>query len=73
MEPQKKIRIQAILGGFAALLLLVGLDQWTKALAVEYLARAKDIDLIPGVLTFIIWKTGEQPLAFFKTSSGSLY
>ena len=51
MEPQKKIRIQAILGGFAALLLLVGLDQWTKALAVEYLAGQRDIDLIPGVLT----------------------
>lgn len=51
MEPQKKIRIQAILAGFAALLLLVGLDQWTKALAVEHLAGQRDIDLIPGVLT----------------------
>ncbi|BFL47367.1 signal peptidase II [Lactonifactor longoviformis] len=51
MEHQKKIRIQAILAGFAALLLLVGLDQWTKALAVEHLAGQRDIDLIPGVLT----------------------
>lgn len=32
--------------------LLVGLDQWTKILAVKYLKGQEDIELIPGVLCF---------------------
>lgn len=51
MEQQKKNRLPAIIAGLTALLLLVWLDQWTKALAVAHLAGKSDIDLIPGVLT----------------------
>lgn len=38
-----------ILGGLAGTALLVLLDQWTKHLAVTYLAGGEDIVLIPGV------------------------
>ena len=38
-----------ILGGLAGTVLLVLLDQWTKHLAVTYLAGGEDIVLIPGV------------------------
>lgn len=33
-----------------AMILLVGFDQWTKLLALRYLANHEDIVLIPGVL-----------------------
>lgn len=48
MESKKKTGIYAIFAliGIAA---LVAVDQWTKSLAVRYLAGQEDIILIPGV------------------------
>ena len=33
--------------------LLIFLDQWTKALAVEYLKSGKEIQLIPNILSLL--------------------
>ena len=33
--------------------LLIFLDQWTKALAVEYLMSGKEIQLIPNILSLL--------------------
>ena len=43
-------RIKYIVFFVAAIVLLIGLDQWTKALAVQYLRGNENIILIPGVL-----------------------
>jgi len=40
-----------ILTGIVGLVLLASFDQWTKQMAVKYLAGQEDIVLIPGVLS----------------------
>lgn len=43
-------KLPALLGGFAAVLLLLFLDQWTKWMAVHFLKGKPSIPLISGVL-----------------------
>lgn len=48
--PKKERPIPYFLGGLMGLILLVGLDQWTKMLAVRYLKGQDAIILVRGVL-----------------------
>ena len=50
MENKKNMRIKYLLLGLLGVAALTLLDQWTKSLAVQYLARTDGKDLIPGVL-----------------------
>lgn len=49
-QPKRKKRPASLLGGLAAVILLIAFDQWTKWLAVQFLKGAASIPLLPGVL-----------------------
>lgn len=50
MENKRNLRIRYLLFGLIGTVVLIFLDQGTKALAVRYLADTDGINLIPGVL-----------------------
>lgn len=50
MENKRTLQIRYLLLGLIGTIVLIFLDQGTKALAVQYLVGTDGIDLIPGVL-----------------------
>ncbi len=73
MTKEKRSLFMRFILGFV---ILVGLDQWTKGLAVAHLKENSPFELIPEYLSFIILKTEgqlfgmlqEKQLFFFSLS-----
>ena len=66
MSRQKRSLLVSFLIGF---LILVGLDQWTKGLAVRFLKNQEPVAVIKGVFEFSYLENRGPPLECCRTVS----